>query len=257
MTQTTQETPKAAALLRGCADALLDWLYPRHCYHCEAPIEQSRGHVLCPACYNDLLGRRITGGLCATCGLPLPVEPSGEAMCVSCRLQGRSFDAARAFFAYAGPAASVIKSYKFKGDYFLGPRFLRGLLAQGWLPDGIEAPQAVVPVPLHPRRRRERGYDQALLLARVLAEHFGCQLVRGALVRTRYTSQQALLPVTQRWDNVRGAFAVAKPKLVEGRSLLLVDDVLTTGMTADECAKVLKKSGAARVQVLALARTMP
>jgi ComF family protein len=169
----------------------------------------------------------------------------------------RHFDAARAFFEYAGPAASVIKSYKFKGDYFLGPRFLRGLLASGWLPDGIAVPQAVVPVPLHPRRRRERGYDQALLLARVLARHFRCRLTAGALVRTRYTSQQSLLPVTQRWDNVRGVFAVAKPKLVADRSLLLVDDVLTTGMTAEECAKALKKAGAARVEVLALARTMP
>lgn len=262
MTQTTEPTPETAgrppaATLRACADALLDWLYPRHCYHCDAPIEQGRGHILCAACCSALLASRITGGLCATCGLPLEVPPSEQAMCVSCRLQGRSFGAARAFFAYAGPAASVIKSYKFRGDYFLGPRFLRGLLAQGWLPAGIEAPQAVVPVPLHPRRRRERGYDQALLLARVLARHFRCDLVRNALVRTRYTSQQALLPVSRRWDNVRGAFAVARPRLVQGCSLLLVDDVLTTGMTADECAKALKKAGAARVQVLALARTMP
>ncbi len=176
---------------------------------------------------------------------------------MSCRLQTRHFEAARAFTDYAGPAKSVIKSYKFDGDYFLGPRFLGGMLARGWLPDGIGAPEAVVPVPLHPRRRRERGYDQALLLARVLARHFGCRLERRALVRTRYTSQQSLLPVTQRWDNVRGAFAVARAGPVEGKRLLLVDDVLTTGMTADECARALKKAGAARVEVLALARTLP
>ena len=262
MAQAAEPTPETArrpraATLRACADALLDWLYPRHCYHCDAPIEPAQGHILCRACYTALVAGRITGGVCATCGLPMPVPPSEQAMCVSCRLQGRNFDAARAFFTYAGPAASVIKSYKFGGDYFLGPRFLRGVLAQGWLPAGIKAPQAVLPVPLHRRRRRERGYDQALLLARVLARHFRCDLVRNALVRTRYTSPQTQVPVTMRWDNVRGAFAVARPRLVQGRTLLLVDDVLTTGTTADECAKALKKAGAARVQVLALARTMP
>lgn len=246
-----------AALLRGGVHSLLDWFYPRHCYHCEAPIRCSRGHILCLDCYRDLLGSRITGPVCATCGLPLEVDRSEQAMCVGCRLQKRRFDAARAFFTYSGPASSVIKSYKFKGDYFLGPRFLRGLLARGWLPEGIEAPQAVLPVPLHRRRRRERGYDQALLLARVLARHFGCELTRRALVRTRYTTQQSLLPVTMRWDNVRNAFAVAKPTPVQGRSLLLVDDVLTTGMTADDCARALKAAGAAKVQVLALARTLP
>jgi len=246
-----------AVWLREGLHSLLDWFYPRHCYHCEAPIRRSRGHIFCRDCYGELLSGRITGAVCTTCGLPLEVDGSSEPRCVSCRLQQRHFDTARAFFAYAGPASSLIKSYKFKGDYFLGPRFLRGLLAQGWLPEGIEAPQAVLPVPLHPRRRRERGYDQALLLARVLTRHFGCELTRGALVRTRYTSQQALLPVTMRWDNVRGAFNVAKPGPVRGHSLLLVDDVLTTGMTANECARVLKRAGASKVQVLALARTLP
>lgn len=260
MAQTSEPTaePSArapAALLRRCVHSALDWFYPRHCYHCEEPIRGSRGHILCVTCYRDLMSLRIAGAVCAVCGLPMEVDPSRRAMCVSCRLQERHFEAARAFFAYAGPAASVIKSYKFRGDFFLGPRFLRGLLAQGSLPDSIEAPQAVVPVPLHPRRRRERGYDQALLLGRVLARHFGCRLAGGALVRKRYTSQQALLPLNRRWDNVRNAFAVADPRRVEGRSLLLVDDVLTTGMTADECARALMRAGAARVQVLALART--
>jgi len=248
---------EATTILRDGLGALLDWFYPRHCYHCGAPIEQPRAHILCRTCYRDLTAGRITGGLCATCGLPLEGAQSDEVECVSCRLQTRHFDAARAFFPYAGPASSIIKSYKFRGDYFLGPRFLRGLLAQGWLPGGIGAPDAVVPVPLHPRRRRERGYDQALLLARVLARHFGCRLACGALVRTRYTSHQSLLPVTQRWDNVRGAFVAARPGLVEGKRVLLVDDVLTTGMTAEECAKALKKAGAAHVEVLALARTLP
>ncbi len=247
----------ATGILRDGFSALLDWFYPRHCYHCDAPIEQPRARILCRDCYDVLKADRITGSVCATCGLPLEGAASDEVECVSCRLQKRHFEAARAFTAYAGPASSVIKSYKFKGDYFLGPRFLRGMLAQGWLPDGIGAPDAVMPVPLHPRRRRERGYDQALLLARVLARRFGCRLARGALVRTRYTSQQSLLPVTQRWDNVRGAFAVTRPALVEGKRLLLVDDVLTTGMTAEECAKALKKAGATRVEVLALARTLP
>lgn len=190
-------------------------------------------------------------------GLPQAGELRSGTVCIGCRVEGRHFDCARAFVTYEGPASSVIRAFKFNGQFFLGPKLLGAMLDRGWMPPDIGGAELVVPVPLHPRRRRERGYDQALLLAKVLAKRLGCKLLPGVLVRTRYTSQQALLPVGRRWDNVRGAFAVRDPARFRGRRVLLVDDVMTTGMTASECAKVLKRAGAENVQVLTLARPRP
>lgn len=245
------------ALLKRGTQALLDWFYPRHCYHCGESLHESMAEMLCRDCLADLTAARMSEPVCALCGLPLAGQPAPGTLCMRCRAEQRHFDLARALFAYAGPGRSLIHCYKFEGAYFLGPKVLRNLLRRGWLPPDVGDVDAALPVPLHPRRRRERGYDQGLLLAGALAGELNCRLVRGALVRTRYTSQQALLPASRRWDNVRGAFGVRKANVVRGRRLLLVDDVMTSGTTADECAKVLKKAGAREVRVFTLARTVP
>ncbi len=252
-----ETTARPIAALRAAFEAGLDWLYPRHCYHCGRSLAHVRSQMLCRRCLAELEDLRVSGALCATCGLPLAGEPAPELVCMACRVERRHFERARAFVAYAGPAASLIRAYKFDGDYMLGPRALRAMMDRGWTPPDVEPAHLVVPVPLHRRRRRERGYDQALLLAEVVAERIGGELRPRVLARTRYTSQQALLPMGRRWDNVRAAFAARRPDQVEGRSVLLVDDVLTTGVTADECARELKAAGAARVHVLTLARTAP
>lgn len=243
--------------LRAALEAALDWLYPRHCYHCGRSLAEGRSRMLCRRCLRELEKLRIGGAVCATCGLSLAGDPDPEALCMACRIERRRFDRARAFVAYAGPATSLIRAYKFDGDYTLGPRLMRAMMDRGWTPPDLEAPDVVAPVPLHRRRRRERGYDQALLLARVVARRLGGELRPRLLRRTRYTSQQALLPMRHRWDNVRGAFAVRRGERLDGRKVLLVDDVMTTGVTADECAGELKAAGAAEVQVLTLARTAP
>ena len=247
----------ALTALRQVAGLALDWFYPRHCYHCGHPLDRLDARTLCPDCSGELREQRITGSVCDLCGLPLSGEVATGTLCVTCRAEQRHFDRARAFVRYAGPARSIIRSFKFEGCYFLGPRVLRAMLERGWAPDGIDDADALLPIPLHRQRKRERGYDQARLLGRVLARHLGRPLLTGALIRCRYTSQQARLPLRRRWDNVRGAFAVRRPAEVAGRRLLLVDDVLTTATTARECAKVLKQAGAAHVQVLTLARTAP
>ena len=247
----------ALTALRRAADVALDWFYPRHCYHCGRPLNDSDAQTLCIDCSGELREQRITGALCDLCGLPLPGDVEKGTLCVACRAEQCHFDRARAFVRYAGPVRSIIRSFKFEGCYFLGPRVLRAMLDRGWLPDGLDDADALLPIPLHRRRRCERGYDQALLLGRVLARHMGLPLQTGALIRCRYTSQQSLLPQRRRWDNVRGAFAVRSPARVEGRRLLLVDDVLTTATTARECARVLKQAGVAHVQVLTLARAAP
>jgi ComF family protein len=245
------------SVLLGLSRGVLDWFFPRHCYHCGGPLIEQPGQLFCRACHRELCERRISGTVCDVCGLPLEGEFQADALCMNCMAGRRHFDRARAFFPYGGPAASAIKSYKFAADFFLGPRLLEGALRRGWLPGDLHRPSVVVPVPLHPRRRRERGYDQAFLLARVMARHLERRLVRRSLVRARYTLRQTRLPTRQRQSNVQGAFAVRRGQTLQGEGVLLVDDVMTTGATADECARVLKRAGAARVDVLTLARTAP
>ena len=150
----------------------------------------------------------------------------------------------------------MIVRFKFGGEFWLGRDILKRAQQSGWLPELGDGVDGVVPGPLHPRRERERGYNQALLLASALCKLTGWPLRARVLRRTRYTSQQTRLSANQRRDNVRGAFAPAGENL-EGQHLLLVDDVMTTGATVSECAKVLKKSGASRVSVLTLARARP
>jgi ComF family protein len=206
--------------------------------------------MLCAGCLERLESERLTGPLCVVCGLSLPGS-DGTEECLSCRALHPPFYRARAFFPYSGPAASIVRSYKYHGNYFLGPRLLRWVLERHGIPPGLGNHECLVPVPLHPRRHRERGYNQATLLARVLARHAGQPLLTRALRRIRHTDQQALLPRPERRENVRGAFNPG-PQKVDGKHLLLIDDVMTTGATAGECAAVLKRAGAKKVSVLTL-----
>jgi ComF family protein len=118
-------------------------------------------------------------------------------------------------------------------------------------------PDLLVPVPLHPRRLRERGFNQAILLGTFLSRAWRIPLARTALARIRWTVPQIELDHRERAANVRGAFAVSHPEMVAGRRILLLDDVLTTGSTVAECARMLRKAKAAEVFVVAVARALP
>ena len=233
-------------------NAVLDWFYPPHCYHCGTFLEQPGNRLLCPTCTEWLFSSRITPPCCAVCGLSLPGS-DGHNTCLSCRSLRPRFDRAWAVFPYSGPAASIVRSYKYQGNAFLGPELLRWIIDRGWLPDEGGTFDSVVPVPLHRRRRAERGYNQAALLARIIAEWASAPMMENALVRKRHTKQQARLSRPKRKDNVRGAFATG-PRQTVGHHVLLVDDVMTTGATSEECARALKKGGAAEVSVLTLVR---
>ena len=244
----------AAQLLSRAAGTLLDWLYPRHCYACGASLADESGHILCEQCFGDLLRTRIEGPICVRCGLPLSADQDG--LCGGCQSSEPHFDLARSVWPYARPAAEMIRSFKFDGDFFLGPMMVEGVLGMGWLPDIVRRADSVLPIPLHPRRRRERGYDQAHILARALARRIDRPLRSDILARHRYTERQTRLTPRQRQKNVRGAFSVQDGADLDDGHLLLVDDVLTTGATAGECARKLKKAGAGQVTVFSLARTV-
>jgi len=240
--------------LADAANAVLDWFYPPHCYHCEAPLNSAGSRILCRPCLRALVRSRIPAAVCPVCGMPHGDEPGTGAPCLSCQGRPPHFHIARSVFTFAGPAASIVRSFKFNGQFFLGPLLMRLATERGWLPADVCRADydCVVPVPLHRLRERERGYNQALLLAEVVARQAGIPLRPSALVRRRYTDQQARLTADARWQNVSGAFHAAVR--LEGACVLLVDDVMTTGATTSECSRTLRQARAAQVNVLTLVR---
>jgi ComF family protein len=219
---------------------------------CGQPLFEASGVPVCPACLAGLAPLDAEF-FCACCRTPFlnryPLDEEGR--CALCRAGLRGFDAAYAFGLYEGALRELIHLYKYGKvralDRPLGDLLLRALPRD-------EPFDWVTPVPLHWRKRWQRGFNQADLLARRIAARTGIPRTR-LLRRLRYTASQASLSHTNRRNNVATAFACRRPDLVAGRRILLIDDVLTTGATGAACALELKRSGAARVALLTLARS--
>ncbi len=207
--------------------------------------------------------------MCSRCGLPLAtqVTTEGEAWeCGRCRTGEYDFDFARSYGVYADPLRTAILLLKFQRRERLGRR-LGELLSIVWAahPEFSQAERPViVPVPLHRARQRERGFNQAEVLACSLARRLKAAdrparqpVETRCLLRIRPTAPQTGLNFRQRVENVRGVFKVTSPDAVHGRVIVLVDDVMTTGATLSSCARALKEAGAARVQAITLARATP
>jgi ComF family protein len=242
--------PPGRATLAGWATATLDLLFPALCPVCEAVLGAGRRDPLCAACWAAL--DRLAPPWCERCGVPEATPAAGGA-CGPCLREGPAYDWARAGARYAGVAREALHAFKFRGRR----RLARPLAALVLEQCGADIPgdvDALVPVPLAAARERERGFNQATLLAAALAPALGAAVRPRWLGRTRATRPQSELDGTARRDNVRGAFA-ASPR-VAGRHAVVVDDVLTTGATASECARALRAAGAARVGVLAVARVL-
>jgi ComF family protein len=222
--------------------SITDWLLPRRCLLCDAP---AGGDNLCPACSAELPRVPLA---CPRCALPV-VTPG---VCPACLRQPPPFDAALAPLEYSGAARHLLTQFKFHGRLSHGVPLAWPLLA-AVRERGGRLPEALLPVPVHARRLRERGYNQALELARPLARAQGLPLLPHALRRIRATSPQMNLPEAARAANVRGAFAVVQPLPAH---VALVDDVLTTGATAGELARLLKAAGCARVEVWCACRAV-
>ncbi|MFQ3595181.1 MAG: ComF family protein [Sphingomonadaceae bacterium] len=237
----------ALPVLRRAASAVIDVLMPPQCAACKAPV--ATANRLCGACYAELPA--LARPLCRRCGIPMPPQAGGADTCLGCLAEPPAFDTAFAPFAYDGPARTLV--LRFKNGREEMARLLAPFLARG-APD---LPQAlVVPVPLHPVRLMQRGYNQAALLAREVADRLGAPLLLEGLVRRRNTPSSRGLTRKGRARNVEGAFAVpdCAAGAFRGRPVLLVDDVLTTGATANACALALRQGGASAVHVLAFAR---
>ena len=240
------------ARTRGILDRFLDLLLPAHCHQCGGPARHPELPYFCVSCWEAI--PRFTGTRCAGCGIPLSPPAAEPARCGACLTQTLPFDRALAAAPYRGTVQTAIHLFKYQGKHGLAEPLARLLVP---LLQEAPAVDLLVPVPLHPRRLRQRGFNQAALLAYRLGRRTGLPFHPDALTRVRWTPPQVTLERETRLRNLRGAFALAVPEAVAERRVGLVDDVYTTGATVRECARVLKQGGARTVTVLTLALSEP
>lgn len=230
---------------RGLTTALLDLLLPRQCIACGAP--QIEAADLCHLCALTL---EPIPDPCPVCAMPGP----GKSPCLACQRRPPPFTTTHAAWAYGAQLAVAIRRLKYGGHAHLAPGL--GRLMGPCLADLHEVDLSM-PVPLHPSRLRWRGYNQAALLLREVAPRLPGRPDYGALRMVRPAPRQAALDREARLLNLRGAFKVARPSLVRGAQVVLLDDVMTTGATATACAEALLDAGASQVRILTLARAVP
>lgn len=233
--------------------AALDFIFPPLCHVCRTFIPDAGSLHICCACGERLVP--IASPLCVVCGVPF-IGCGDDHVCGDCVTTHHHVDAARAALVYEGVTHDLIHAFKYRNKTHL--RRPLALLAIGALSGFVlkRAPDLIMPVPLHKKRLRGRGFNQALLLGEMYSTHWKIPLDRHNLRRIRWTEPQVSLSAGDRRTNVKGAFAVQDSGLVSGRRVLLVDDVLTTGSTVEECALMLKRAGAVDVSVITVARAL-
>ncbi|MBI4026802.1 MAG: ComF family protein [Verrucomicrobia bacterium] len=241
-----------ANALFGFGRTALDLLYPRQCQMCGGTLRCVAFSFLCDDCFAD--APRLEPPYCSICAMPFHGIIGPDFRCPNCGQIRLHFDRAMAVMRFQGVVRRAIHSLKY------GHQGYWARVLQSWLLEGVDPllnrseADVVLPVPLHPVRERERGFNQAWFLADALARSWKIPAHRRVLTRVRQTETQTHLDREERMANLRGAFAVRRPAVVAGRRVLLMDDVLTTGSTASECARILREAGARSVLVLTLAR---
>jgi ComF family protein len=230
--------------------ALASLFYPATCVVCATNVERSE--YLCADCHRR--APRIVAPFCAKCSEPFPGAITQTFNCANCEHRVLHFDCAVAAYRSRDVVRQLVHEFKYARQ-----RHLRHPIA-GWLRETLRDPRlhgrhfdVIVPVPLHPARERERGFNQATLLAELLAPTITTPL-RPVLERTRYTTTQTAYDRAERMENLHGAFRLRKNQDVRDLRVLLIDDVLTTGSTLSECARVLRAAGAVSVHAATAAR---
>jgi ComF family protein len=235
---------------RLIVDPVLAVVFPSRCPACASPLVSPRRGPLCEGCWAGLPRHR---GPCCRCGVPLP--PGGSA-CGRCRRGLSAFAAGASLGPYEGTLRLAVHELKYRARRRVASRMSEALLADPSVRTVLAGAAVLVPVPLHPRRKRKRGFNQSELLAEELGRRAGVGVAAAALVRRKDTPPQTGLSAAARRANVGGAFAVRHRGQVAGRVVVLVDDVLTTGATASACARALKAAGAREVRLVTMARVV-
>ncbi len=247
---------KLAAWLVEARDSFVSIAFPAPCRLCERLLVTASPVPVCGACLASFAP--IPQPSCVCCGrwiLSGHAAQSRQPLCRLCLLGTYAFDRARSYAVYDDAMIRAMILLKYEAIDPLG----------GWFADRLAevvrrereslATDVVVPVPLHPDRQRERGYNQADLIARPLARRLGLPCRSILLVRTKPRPDKLHLSLHERWSSVRGAFAPRPGSRVDNLRVLLIDDVMTTGATLDACARALRQAGASAVYALTVART--
>ncbi len=227
--------------IRIAAAALLNTLYPAVCINCHARIEEQK-LWLCGSCYDKL--NPLPEQHCPKCGIPNEADE-----CDNCAVNGYVFTQAVSVFLYEGPAKSLVHALKYQGLHTVSGWFANRMFIAAQMEPEIMQADCLTAVPLHRVRHRERGYNQSELIAAQLAKKMSKPLLKKALTRRINTGTQTQLHAAARRTNLLDAFVSGKDD-VSGKSVLLIDDVFTTGTTVNEAAKVLLKAGATKVYVM-------
>ncbi len=244
--------------LQTALDAVVSVVFPAPCRICAKVLDTASRVPVCEACLASF--SRISPPWCNSCGRPVvsrQVADSPQFLCRLCRAQTYGFGFARSFAYYDDPMVRAILLVKHDGVTPLASWFadrLSEIAASD--PDHFSA-DVVVPVPLHPARLRERGYNQAELIARPIARRLRLKLGPYLLARTKPRPDKLRLTQHERWTSVRGAYETRAGVRVDNLHVLLVDDVMTTGATLDACSRALRKAGAVSVTALTVARAIP
>lgn len=206
---------------------LLQILYPKQCLIC-GKLEQD---TICSKCYNTL-----------------KIEAKVE------QYKNKTFNKHLYIFKYEGKIRNLIIDYKFNDKPYLNELFAKIILKNAKICRKIKKYDIIIPVPIHKKRKNERGYNQSELIARKLAKNLNVELVTDSLIKQKNTLPQSTLSKKQREENVKTVYKIQNKQKIENKKIILLDDIYTTGATAEECSKILKQNGAKEILVLTIAK---
>lgn len=232
---------------------LRDILFPERCLACGTGLKGRQDISYCQTCLQDV--RLIQAPFCTTCGKPFDKSAGENHLCGYCLKHGWHFTTARAVVYYQTSVAEAVKAFKYSGKMY-GLETFAALTRQYYLHHPLPEPDLILPVPLHPKRLRRRGFNQALVLGRKLFPKSKERIDPHVLERHQWTCTQTGLDGEERRRNVKNAFRIRNSEKIKNKKILLVDDVFTTGATVNECARILLKNKAADVKVFTFARAI-
>ena len=251
MTSTNSEKdPVGKREIKTLVRTLQDLCFPPFCLCCESPLPDS--HLLiCAECFSEL--QFTCSPMCGKCGRVFPGRGGKNHLCSQCISTKVYYNRAISLFVYNKPVSSLIAGLKYSRNT-AGLETFTKLLKKSNHVSELDEPDYIIPVPLHPEKLRQRGFNQALLLAASFFSGEKKKIKRRILIKTRQTLSQTGLSGSERRKNLKNAFCIREPSRVVGKKILLVDDVYTTGTTVNECARTIMSAGAVNVDVLTLAR---
>ena len=237
--------------LMQIASQALCLVYPEVCQACCISLATPEDGFLCEGCQRGV--QPVLPPFCSRCGRPSESQGGPlEWICMDCSRRPYAFQSARAAVHASPLMLGLIHQFKYQGALWMTP-FFKQLMECRWEHDHeVMACEGILPVPLHPLRKRERGYNQAAILARMVSDGHRHQWLDGVLKRIAPNPSQTMLSRSMRFKNMACAFEVQQPERIQGKKLLLIDDVLTSGATADACAQACLQAGATSVIVRTL-----